>query len=100
MNKLSILLVSSLLLLSACGGGEPQTNNNDPSPSPQPTPVSNQPTENENSPEESIDKNIATTPKANSGTVSGLIPSTKPQERLKKLIKEKVILLVVFVLLL
>ena len=84
MNKRSILLASSLLLLSACGGGEPQTNNN-PSPNPQPTPVSNQPIENDNSPKDSIDKNIATAPTPTSGTVSGLIPSTKPQERLRKI---------------
>ncbi len=70
MNKLSILLISSLLFLPACGG-ESQVNNTDPTPVPQPEFT-------DGGAEDPSQINPPST-----STISGLIPSTKSQERLK-----------------
>lgn len=81
MNKLSsLLLASSLVFLPACGGGSDTTQVENTAPVPKPEPEVN----NQSTPE-----NI--TPPANRSlsNVSGLIPSTNPNERLKQVEKGK-----------
>ncbi len=69
--KLSVVLLSSCLFLIACGEEEQTQSNNNPVPPPQPIPE----VEIDTTPE---------TPSDNTGNVSGLIPSTNPQVRLKQ----------------
>ena len=86
MKSISILLAFTLMLLSACSGSESepqsQTNNNQT----QTDPVVE--TETNNTPEELTEEGTPTNSDGNS-TVSGLIPSTNPQERLNQVSQGK-----------
>lgn len=73
MNKLSyLLLLSSLLFLSACGGTTDSNQAENTTPAPQPEPEVN-------------NDNLTADSNASLSTVSGLIPSTNPDERLKQI---------------
>ena len=81
MNKLSsILLASSLLFLPACGGGTDtdQVENTTPVPKPEPEVIS-----------ESTSDDLTKANNSSLSTVSGLIPSTDPNDRLKQVEKGK-----------
>lgn len=71
MKKVSLLVISTLLLLTGCTGGGEETSTIPPIPPQQnPTPIPETPKNN-------INNNISTT--------SGLIPSTSPQDRLQQI---------------
>jgi hypothetical protein len=77
MNKLSyLLLLSSLLFLSACGGTTDSNQAENTTPAPKPEPEVNN---------EVINEDLTADSDASLSTVSGLIPSTNPDQRLKQI---------------
>ena len=78
MKKISILLIPTLLILSACGGNQSNVSNVSP------TPPQNQPNQNQLSqkPNEKLPDDKTS---SSSNTISGLIPSTDPQDRLAQI---------------
>ncbi|MBL1208390.1 hypothetical protein [Geminocystis sp. GBBB08] len=75
MKKLSLSVISALLLLTGCSGGGEDTANNTSIPPQNPTPVTPVTPETPNN--NNINNNISSS--------SGLIPSTNPQDRLQQI---------------